>query len=604
MMSDTCSTIRQVVAMLAHDKGRFYFAVFLCIVGGVVELVGVGTLFPFLALLSKPHLIESNKILQIIYTTLAFTDTNSFLIFSGVAALLAFLFSTTFMFLKTAYLTRFCVSQSTRISVRLLDTYLRKPILFHLENNSGSLSKDVIGQSDQFTNGVLIAVMTIFGDSVVLLVLFCLVLSIDVRAGLLVFITLGVLIGTALVLTKNKVYELSARNDAANGDRFNFCIAALQSVKEIKAAGKEAFFGSMFCRHAEEFARCYASVNIVQTIPQSLIQFIATSAIICIAIYHISIGTSPAAIVPTLAMYAVVGYRLMPSFNRLSTALSQLQQFKPIIRNISTVLQRDASNTSEAIPIPAGLTPVRTVELRRISFKYPKAEQPLFTDLQLLVAGCQFICIVGSSGAGKTTLVDLLLGLLPPDAGTLLVNGISMHQAGAQHWRSLFGYVPQAVYLTDGTIEENIAFGVASADVDHARLERIVVQCHLEDFISAHPDGLKAHVGERGGKLSGGQRQRLGIARALYRDPPILILDESTSSLDGISEAWIIETLKELKKNKLIISIAHRSSLVRSCDRVIYVNQGSVVADGSFQHLCATYPAFVALMSAMEHTEQ
>lgn len=602
IFADIRGTIRRAIWVLSEDKSRFYFAVLLCILGGTVELVGVGTLTPFLALLAKPKLIETNDVLRFLYTSLQFQSVNQFLFWSGWLALFAVLFASLFMYLKIAYITRFCIGQTARISVKLLDAYLRKPMLFHVESNSGELSKDVIGQSDQFTNGILISVMTILGDGVILLVLIGVVLLVDMRTGLVVVAILGLVLGTTLVLTRNKVRELGQKNDDANGARFVFCIGALQSVKEIKTAGKEEFFGGLFRHHAEEFGRCYANVSVMQILPQLIMQFVAVGAVIGISLYYIVAGVELSSIVSMLAIYAVAGYRLMPSFSRLSVALSQLQQFQPSVSNISKVLDEhiptsqkaDATGWESHVVSP-------TIEFRKVGFTYPKSERAIFENLELTIADNTFVCLVGTSGSGKTTLVDLLLGLLSPDKGEIMINGKSMHDAGEQHWREMFGYVPQSVYIVDGTIAENIVFGIPEKEVDREKLQRMVKLCHLEDFIDSQPDGLDSSVGEQGRKLSGGQRQRVGIARALYRDPPILILDESTSSLDGISEKWIIETLNELKRSKTIISIAHRNSLVRNCDRIVVINHGEVVADGDYLALCRSSSLFATLMSEMEN---
>ena len=237
---------------------------------------------------------------------------------------------------------------------------------------------------------------------------------------------------------------------------------------------------------------------------------------------------------------------------------------------------------------------------RGIAFKYPGAEHRLFDALDLTIGGGSFVCFVGKSGSGKTTMVDLLLGLLPADAGNILVNGKSMRDVRENEWRAIFGYVPQSVYILDGTIADNIAFGVPASEIDRERLQQVVSLCHLEDFVDAQPAGLNAPVGERGSRLSGGQRQRIGIARALFRDPPVLILDESTNSLDGLSEQAIIQTLLGLKKRKTIISIAHRGSLARYADRIVLIDQGRILANGTYDALTLSSPLFASMMAETE----
>lgn len=605
IFADIFQGVRSAVRVLAVDRSRFYVAVFLCILGGGVELVGVGTLYPFLALLNKPSLIETNDVLRFLFTHGRFETVDQFLLWSGWLALVVFFLANVFLFLKNAYITRFCVHQNSRVSVRLLEAYLRKPMLFHVGSNSGTLSKDVIGQTDQFANGVLLSVMTLLGDGVILFVLIGLMLMVDLKTGLVITATLGVILSTALVLTRNKMQKLGIKNDEANGARFIFCMAALQSVKEIKTAGKETFFAGLFRGHADELARCYANAFIVQMLPQSIMQFVSAATVIGMALYYISAGVELSMIVPTLVLYAVAGYRLMPSINKIAGALSQLRQFQPAIRNISKVLEESCAADAAGSPaIGKQAVACASIEFRDVGFAYPGSEQVIFDHLGLTIEGNSFVCLVGTSGSGKTTLVDLLLGLLPPVRGDILINGESNHEIGERAWREMFGYVPQSVYIVDGTIAENIAFGVSPKDVDWNWLRRVVGMCHLEDFVGAQAEGLNAAVGERGSRLSGGQRQRLGIARALYRDPPILILDESTSSLDGISEKAIIQTLLELRKSKTVISIAHRDSLVRHCDRTILIDQGRVVADGAYDDLSSSSALFSSLMAELGTRKQ
>jgi ABC-type multidrug transport system fused ATPase/permease subunit len=494
MFTDIIRAVHQSLSVLAAEKRPFYFAIFLCILGGGIELIGVGTLYPFLSLLSKPELIDSNATLHRLYAYGGFENVNRFLLWSGWLTLAVFFLTSVFMFLKNAYITRFCVRQTARVSVSMLEAYLRKPMLFHVESNSGALSKDVIGQTDQFTFGVLISVMTLFGDGAILIVLIGLILWVDFNVGLVVTLTLGLILSMALVLTRDKMHKLGVQNDNANSARFAFCVSALQSIKEIKTSGKESFFSGLFRIHAQAQARSYASLFIIQLLPPAIVQFIAAGAVISMALYYIASGVELSTIVPTLVLYAVAGYRLMPSVGKLANALSQLRQFQPVIGNISRVLN-SASHSSRADPAQVAepaILQCESIEFRGIAFRYPSAEHRLFDGLDLTIGGGSFVCFVGKSGSGKTTMVDLLLGLLPADAGAVLVNGKSMHDVPEREWRAIFGYVPQSVYIVDGTIAENIAFGVPAAEVDPERLRQVVSLCHLEDFVEAQPAGLNA----------------------------------------------------------------------------------------------------------------
>ena len=604
MFNDLLEAISRALRVLSADKKRFKLAVLLCILGGGVELIGVGTLYPFLSLLAKPELIQTNSILQHLFEWGGFRSANHFLIFLGWSTLFFFLGASLFLFVKNVYITRFCLAQTARVSVRMLEAYLRKPMLFHVSSNSGILTKDVIVQSDQFTFGVLLSVMVIFADGAVLTVLIGLILWANFKVGLFVTLILGGMLGLALVLTRDKMQVLGTRNDESSSARFAFCVAALQSIKEIKSTGKESFFSSLFRVYAEKQARCYADLSIIQSTAPALMQSVAAAAVIGMALYYLTIGADPTVVVPTLILYVVAGYRIMPSVGKLAGALSQLRQFQPAIANISKVLfEYEANLTTESTRNESTIHCIE-IEMIGVGFAYPGSSRTAVENLNLAVAGNSLTCIVGASGSGKTTIVDVLLGLLPPVGGRILINGKSAQDVGEQGWRAMFGYVPQSVYIIDGTIAENIAFGVDPDGIDWERLNLVVTQCHLEDFVNARAEGLQAQVGENGSKLSGGQRQRLGIARALYRDPPILILDESTNSLDGISEQSILHTLLELKQSKAVICIAHRGSLVKNCDRIILIDHGKVVADGNYEQLTGSSPQFAALMSEIEEREE
>ena len=587
--------------VLAVDRKRFNFAVFLCVIGGAFELVGVGTLYPFLALLSKPELIETNEILHSVYNYFQFENVTDFLLLSGWIALIIFFIATLFLFFKNAYIIRFCTRQNSQVSVRMLEAFLRKDMLFHIGGNSGALSKDVIEQSDQFTNGVLLSVMTLLADGLILIVLIALILLVDLKAGLVMTFVIGTVLIIVLEITRKKVHEYGVRNDEGNSKRFVFVVSVLQSVKEVKVSGKESFFANLFRIQANELARCYSNLNIIQLIPQSVMQFVAAGSVIGMALYFISAGVGIEIIVPTLGLYAVAGYRLMPSANKIAGAISQLRQFQPAIQNVSKVLGASSfhSNFSNK-GICDSKCNFTAIDFKNIKYQYPDTDKFIFENLSVSIACNSFVSLVGPSGSGKSTLVDLLLGLLKPMNGEITVNGKSIMNLGEDSWRKLFSYVPQTVYIVDGTIAENIAFGVSVEDIDWNWMQRVISLCHLEDLINEQANGFHASVGERGSMLSGGQKQRIGIARALYQDAPILILDESTSSLDGITEKAIIKLLHELSKSKTIISISHRDSIVRQCDRVIMIDQGQVLGDGTYEELLHSSSLFSSLMAELE----
>lgn len=601
MFADIKITIGRAIRILSKERARFMSVMALCVAGGAVELVGVGTLYPFLSLLARPELIEKNKLLHAMYEFGGFASVRNFMILSGCLALVFFFLTNLFLFVKNAYITKYCVGQSAGISTRLLDSYLRKPMAFHLNSNSGALSKDVIEQSDQFANAVLMAVMTLFSDGAILLVLVALVLVVNTKVGLVAILVMGIVLGGMLSLTRSRITRLGMANDAANAVRFVFVVGALQAIKEIKTSGRENYFVEQFRQYAGRMADCYTKLSIFQLLPSFLTQFAAAAAIIGIALYYLIAGDEISTVMPTLIMYAVVGYRLMPSLTKLATAVSSLRQYHAVVQNVSQILdappQARQDMANEMLPQSDGLP---AVEFRNIAFAYEGAEEAQFKSLSFQIAPRTLVGIAGPSGAGKTTIVDLMLGLLDAQGGDVFVEGAKLKTLSNDDLRKIFAYVPQSVYLVDGTIADNIAFGIPPEKIDWDRIREVVRLCHLEDFVGGKAEGLLSPVGERGARLSGGQRQRVGIARALYEKPSILILDESTSSLDGISEQAIVATLMELKQQITIITIAHRKSLIQHCDRIMLLDHGEIVGDGDFRKLMETSSLFAILMSEME----
>lgn len=390
-------------------------------------------------------------------------------------------------------------------------------------------------------------------------------------------------------------------NDAANAARFAFVVGALQAIKEIKTSGKESFFVGQFRQYATHMADCYTKLSIFQLLPSFLMQFAAAGTIIGIALYFLVANLDVSRIIPVLIMYAVVGYRLMPSITKLATAISSLRQYHVVVQNVSLILDEPLESERLAGCVAAtGSEVLPAIEFNNVAFSYEGTGHAQFKHLSFRIEPRTLVGIAGPSGAGKTTIVDLMLGLLEAQAGTIAIHGTDLKNISASELRKIFAYVPQSIYLIDGTIAENIAFGIPPEEVDREWIARVVELCHLEDFVGTRAEGLLARVGERGARLSGGQRQRIGIARALYEKPSILILDESTSSLDGISERAVIDTLVELKQEITVITVAHRKSLIQHCDRILLLDRGEIVNDGTFEAILEASPLFARLMSEMD----
>lgn len=597
MFNDIAIIFKQAVRILARDRWKFFCAVMLCIAAGVVELVGVGTLYPFLSLITRPELVQTNPLVAAIYNYFGFADTRQFLIFSGVVALVSFTASNLFLLFKNAYLVKYCITQMAWVSTCLLESYLHKPMLFHLNANSGAMSKDVIEQSDTFTNSVLLSVTTILSDGFILSILVLFLVYLDPKVSVIVMVLVGSTLAALLASTKSRINDFGRASDEANAARFSFVISSLQAIKEIKTFGKEGYFVGMFSLLAIRLSTLYSKVMLLQLLPSFLIQLISSSAVILLALYYIVSGVELAKIVPALIMYAVVGFRIMPSLTKLANAVTSLRQNQPIVGNVCSLLSESPGAHSQSVSVAPSITDVPTIEFNKIGFRYNTHDLPILSNLTFKVDPRTLVGLVGPSGAGKTTISDLMLGLFSPNHGEILLNGTPLKSFDRQTLKKVFAYVHQSALILDASIAGNIAFGIPADEIDWGKIDRVVKLSHLDSIVEEKANRLNTQVGERGSKLSGGQRQRVGIARALYVEPLVLVLDESTNALDGVTESSVIDTLIELRKIMTVFVIAHSKSLMSRCDRILMIDNGAIVADGTFKGLMDNSLPFRTFMS-------
>ena len=371
----------------------------------------------------------------------------------------------------------------------------------------------------------------------------------------------------------------------------------LTSIKETQVFGREDYFASDF--RAKRFALGIRGVHrmVLSNAPRLFVETATITVMLGVFIFALSSDRQTSELTAVLGLFAVAGLRLLPSANRILTAINQIREsstlFEKLCREYATLSELIGSTDRPEPPLPAAIK--SSITLDEISFRYPGQDQDVLKDISLTIPSGQSLALVGPSGAGKTTLADIILGVLSPTAGAVLIDGQEI-PARSKAWRAHVGFVPQVITLTNDTLRRNIAFALPDSEIDEARIARAVRLSHLEDFVSELPDGLDTDVGERGIRLSGGQRQRVGIARALYHDPDLIVLDEATSALDTATESEIAQAIDELRKEKTMIIIAHRLSTVRNCDRLAYLEDGRLVAVGGFGELVEKSREFKAMV--------
>jgi len=579
------------------ERRRFWALVVITFFLSLVEAASVLSILPFLQLLANPEVIQTNQALARIYEIGGFETTRQFMIATGAAV---FAVTVVGLFLKmgTVWLTtRFSLMRSYSISSRLMTGYLHQPYDWFLSRHSSDLGSSVLVEVDRLVAEALLPAMRLIPEtfSVVLLV------------GALCFMEPSIAIGGAVLLggsygliflgVRRLLMRLGEQRLAANKARFHAVQEATGGLKELKILGLEAGFLTRYRDAAFIMANVQTKTQITLNLPRYALEAVAFGGMILLVLVLLVRGDGDlTSLVPTLGLIAAIGLRLIPALQQIYNRSSTLRQAQPVVDQIYTDLMAldpqvlvDRVKQEDRPP----LSLANQLVLENIHYKYPTAEASALNGLTLEIPANSTIGVVGGTGAGKTTVIDIMLGLLSPAEGEMRVDGTLIDADAVRAWQKTLGYVPQTIFLSDTTVAENIAFGVPRADIDMAAVERAGKMSALHDFVMSElPQGYDTEVGERGVRLSGGQRQRIGIARALYHDPSTLILDEATSALDNLTEAAVMEAVRNIAGQKTIVMIAHRLSTVRNCDTIFLLRHGQVAAAGTYDELVTNNDEF------------
>ncbi len=594
------TSFRKLLSLLTPRERRgFFLLTFVAMVVALFEAAGVASILPFMAVLAEPQSIHTNAFLSRLYAAFGFTSDENFLIFLGVATFSIFV---TGIFLKIGALyamVRFSNMRAFALSSRLLRGYLRQPYTWFLNRHSADLGKTVLSEVDGVVNNGFMPAMRIVSN------LFMVVFIV----ALLVVVQPLVAVGSAVVLVasytlvfvtaRRHLGRIGQQRYAANGARYKIAQEATGGIKDVKLMGLEEGYINRFRKPAYAMATANTAKVVIGDAPRHLLEGIAFGGMMLMILYLLVTGSGElGGILPILGVYAFAGLRLLPALQQVYNQMTSLRFGRVALDALHADLEEIRAN-AEAEPERAQVAPIRLrerLELRDIHYAYPRAERAALRGLSLRIEANTTVGIVGGTGAGKTTAVDLVLGLLAPQRGALEVDGIEIGPSNLRAWQNAIGYVPQQIFLTDDTVASNIAFGQPRDRIDRAAIERASRIAELHDFVMEElPQGYDTPVGERGVRLSGGQRQRIGIARALYHDPDVLILDEATSALDNLTERAVMDAVHNLGRAKTIVLIAHRLSTVKDCDTIFMLERGRVVAEGTYDALIDTSQKFRAM---------
>jgi len=577
------------------EKIRIYGIFLAIVVLGLLEMLGVASIAPFTAVASNPELIQTNDKLKLLYGMLQPESTNDFLIILGISVLALVTLSNLFAAFTTWAILRFTNLQGHRLSTKLLQKYLMQPYAFFLNRNSAELTKNMFSEVGRVVVGVLSPGMQVIAKSIVVLCVLTLLFIADPLLTIVIFSVFGGIYLGVFTFIRRKVSLLGEMAVQRDAERYKAASEAFGGIKELKLSGCEELFISRYSEPSELLARFNASSQIMSQMPRYFLEIVAFGSILMIMLYLLVAkgGVGPA--LPFIALYTFAGYRLMP-------ALQQIFNGMAMIRYNTAALDLLYEDITGHQPFSAAVTHApdqkrmslkNEIKLQNVTYTYPGESAAVIENLNLRIEANSTVGIVGSTGSGKTTTLDIFLGLLAPDKGGVSVDGVEVTPDRMGSWQASLGYVAQSIFLVDNTITKNIAFGVPDHEIDSQRVEQVGRMANLHEFItSSLSDGYESIVGENGVKLSGGQRQRIGIARALYQNPGVLVLDEATSALDGHTEQAIMSEIYGLSEKKTVVIVAHRLATIEQCDVIHFLEQGKVVSSGSYQELLETCESF------------
>lgn len=574
------------------SRRRLWVLAALILAGSALEVLGVGIVFPLIQVLGDPAQAGSQRLLAPLRDILAPIEDHAFLVVLVSGAAVLFLVKNAFLFASTWWQNAFILGTAAEIGQRSLAGYLLGPFVSYLRRSSAEVIRNQEGIVGSVCSGTLLSGIRVATEFLIMTAIIAILFVAAPKIALIVATVLLAALSFFYLVLRHRFAAWGQQNVENHRRRIECLQHSLGAIKEIKIAGREAFFIEHYRVLQAEVARLMAKIAAMSEFPRLALETLLVGAVTIVILITLMQDARMADTIATLALFAAAGFRLMPSANRIVAALTNLRASAAIVdwvhhdvRSAEGVAGFDESPPE--IPPPE---PFRELILDNVSFAY-SGGGPVLENINLSIRRGESVALVGRSGAGKSTLADIILGLLAPASGRVSVDGRDI-SADLRAWQRRLGYVPQASYILDGTIGENVALGVSPAERDETAVRRALAQAQLDDFVAGLPKGLATRVGEMGIRLSGGQRQRLSIARALYRDPGILIFDEATSSLDGETENAVTLSLDRLRNDKTMILIAHRLSTVRHCDRIVLLDGGRVADTGSFDELARRNPVF------------
>jgi len=561
-----------------NEKKRAFQLLILMTLTSIIEIVGVGSIMPFLSVLGNPDVIETNEILIIINEKLNFNNKQYFLVFLGVLSIVILFVSALFKSLTSYSKFRFINNRRHSIGKKLLKKYLHQPYRFFLSKNSSEISRIILSETDIAIQQGLLPSINLISNLILTISIVCFLIIIDPILALILASVFGGFYFIMFITVRKRLTHIGKKRIKSNSFRFKYISEITGGIKDLKVLGREKMYYDNFKIPSSDFSKFTSTNQTLSEIPQFMMEVIAFGALLTMSIYSILYYSSDiGSLLPVLGLYALGAVKLKPSVNKIYSSLSAMKFGNPAIDNILNDL-KNIDNEGYVLSKNDNLRLYlkKELKLKKINFSYQDNYRLALKNINLVIKANSTVGIIGTTGSGKSTLVDVILGLLIPVSGEIIIDGKALKKSSIREWQNNIGYVPQSIFLSDEDIASNIAFGIEKELIDMNQVKKVAKMAMAHGFISKLENSYNTVIGERGIRLSGGQRQRLGIARALYHNPDLLILDEATSSLDNKTEKDVMKAINNMIGSKTIIIVAHRLSTIEKCDVIIRLDEGKI----------------------------
>ena len=562
------------------QKRQMVGIVILMLIGGVLESLGIAMIAPVMQVVIDPQKVEESKILSGVYNLFNLSSTTQLAALIMVALILVFVIKNVFLYFMNVVQLRFVYTNQFATSRRMMINFMQRPYEYYLNADTTVIQRNITSDVNNLY-ALILSCLQLISEIIVFVCLVVILLSQDARMTL----TIATLLVIVLLVIKYFIKPVMVKAGQDNQDYYSglykWIYESVTGIKEIKVADKENYFINGYADCGAGYVNAVQKYNLYNSTPRLLIETIAIAGMVGYMLVVMLSGTSITTLLPQLTVLAAAAARLLPSANRINNYLTSIAYFEPFLDNVSDNLQMEIhdesiSYNSDDYRVKTAVTklPVtKTIRMEDITYKYPGTDKLILDKATMEIPVGKSVGIVGTSGAGKTTIVDVLLGLLEPENGRILADGVDVN-TNYQGWLKNIGYIPQTIFMTDSTIRKNVAFGVPDDEIDDNKVWQALKEAALDEFVKELPEGLDTQIGERGIRLSGGQRQRIGIARALFEDPEVLVLDEATSALDNDTEAAIMDSINRLHGRKTLVIIAHRLQTIEKCDMIYSIGEG------------------------------